>query len=69
MMWPIREKAQEVPDAYSSPSGALREKAICMVVNEPFFFSKYGNVGVTINLLRAELSLWSLKVMGPEQLA
>lgn len=32
-------------------------------------FSKYGNVSVTIHLLMGELSLWGLKVVGPEQLA
>lgn len=65
MIWPIKEKG---PDACSSPSGVLREKAICMMMKEPFF-SKYGNVGVTINLLMGQLSLRGLKVMGPEQLA
>lgn len=37
MLWSIKGKAQAGPDACRSPSGALREKAICMVVNEPVF--------------------------------
>ena len=48
MAWLIQGKApQKSPRAYSSPSGARREKAICMVVNGSFF----QNMGILLSQL------------------